>query len=128
MRIFLRALCVALVLSSASLVIASDEAAKSSATRLFAVEFKTGPAWNAAKPPNEQVYFKEHSANLKQLRDRGVLIVGARYADKGFIVLSAASADEASAMIKADPAVQHGTFVYELHEFKVFYPGTLARN
>ncbi len=128
MNIFLKALCVVLVLSSTSQVMASDAAPKPTAPRLFAVEFKTGPAWDATKPPNEQAYFKEHSANLKQLRDRGVLIVGARYADKGFIVLSAVSADEAGTMIKADPAVQHGTFVYELHEFKVFYPGTLSRN
>ena len=29
---------------------------------LFAVEIKTGPAWDSTKPPHEQAYFREHSA------------------------------------------------------------------
>jgi hypothetical protein len=31
---------------------------------LFAALFRTGPKWDAAKPPHEQAFFKEHSANL----------------------------------------------------------------
>ena len=94
---------------------------------LYAVEFKTGPSWDAAKPPGEQAHFRDHSANLKKLRDQGSLVLGARYSDKGFIVLQAASADEAHAMIKQDPSVQARVFAYELHPFNVFYGGTVAR-
>ena len=93
---------------------------------LYAVEFKTGPSWDAAKPPGEQAHFRDHSANLKKLRDQGSLVLGARYSDKGFIVLQAASADEAHAMIKQDPSVQARVFAYELHPFNVFYGGTVA--
>ena len=93
---------------------------------LYAVEFKTGPGWDAAKPPGEQTHFREHSANLKRLRDQGSLVLGARYSDKGFIVLQAATADEAHAMIKQDPSVQARVFAYELHPFNVFYGGTVA--
>ena len=93
---------------------------------LYAVEFKTGPSWDAAKPPGEQAHFRDHSANLKKLRDQGSLVLGARYSDKGFIVLQAASVDEAHAMIKQDPSVQARVFAYELHPFNVFYGGTVA--
>ena len=93
---------------------------------LFAVEIKTGPAWDAAKPPQDQAHFREHSAHLRRLREQGVLLVGARYADKGLLVLRAASAGDAHAMLKDDPSIQAGVFKYELHGFRVFYSGTLA--
>lgn len=94
-------------------------------TRLFAVEIRTGPKWDPALPPPQQVYFKEHSANLRQLREAGRLVLGARYSDKGLVILSAASADEARALMNQDPAITHGTFVYELHELNVFYAGNV---
>lgn len=101
---------------------ASSPAAES---RLFAVEVKTGPNWDPAKPPNEQLRFGEHSAHLKKLRDSGVIVVGARYADKGLLVFSAASAAEVKALMEQDPSMAAGTFRYEVHDFNVFYPGTL---
>lgn len=100
-------------------------AAQAPAAPLYAVEFRTGPGWVAGKPANEQEHFREHSANLRKLREQGALAIGARYADKGFIVLAAESEAAARAMIDADPAVRHGTFVYELHEFAVFYGGSV---
>ena len=92
---------------------------------LFAVEIKVGPKWDAQKPPQEQAYFREHSANLRRLRETGQLVLGARYGDKGLVVLAAASAAEAAALMDADPAMAAGTFVYELHPFNVFYAGTV---
>lgn len=92
---------------------------------LYAVEFKVGPRWVAGKPPPEQDQFREHSANLRKLREQGSLVIGARYGDKGFILLAAESEAAARALIDADPAVQHGTFVYELNEFSVFYGGAV---
>jgi uncharacterized protein YciI len=101
-------------------------AAAANASLLFAVEIKTGPAWDAAKPPQDQAHFREHSANLRRLREQGALLMGARYADKGLVVLRAASESEAHALLKDDPSFQAGVFKYELHEFRVFYSGTLA--
>lgn len=92
---------------------------------LFAVEIKTGPAWDSTKTAQEQAYFREHSANLKMLRDQGSLVMGARYADKGLVVLQAATVQEAHALMQQDPAMQHRTFTYELHPFNVFYSGAL---
>jgi len=93
--------------------------------RLYAVEIRTGPKWDGAQPTQQQAYFKEHSANLRQLRESGRLVLGARYSDKGLVILSAASAEEARALMNQDPAIAHGTFVYELHEFNVFYAGNV---
>jgi uncharacterized protein YciI len=93
--------------------------------RLYAVEIRVGPKWDAAKPAGEQAYFREHSANLRKLREGGQLVLGARYGDKGLVVVSAPSAEAARALIDADPSIAHGTFSYELHEFRVFYPGAV---
>jgi uncharacterized protein YciI len=90
---------------------------------LFAVEFRVGPKWDASKKPHEQTHFREHSANLKRLRDSGHLLVGARYADKGFLVIAAESEASARALVEADPSVSGQTFAYDLHPFNVFYAG-----
>lgn len=92
---------------------------------LFAVEIKTGPNWDAAKPAQEQAFFREHSANLKRLRDAGALVMGARYSDKGLVVLAEEDIVAVKAMMDADASVSAGTFVYEAHPFNVFYAGTV---
>ena len=92
---------------------------------LFAVEIKTGPKWDSAKQAHEQVQFREHSANLKKMRESGALVMGARYSDKGLLVVSAPSAGEVEAMLDQDPSFAAGTFVYEVHPFSVFYPGEI---
>jgi len=92
---------------------------------LFAVEFRTGANWNHELPAHEQAGFGEHSANLRRLRDRGNLVVGARYGDTGLVVISADSEAQARAWIEADASVQNGVFAYALHPLRVFYPGCL---
>jgi uncharacterized protein YciI len=109
--------------SAASTTAAAPAAAKP----LFAVEFRTGATWNAALPPGQQAFMREHSANLKKLRDEGRIRIGARYGEVGLVVLEAASIDEARAWIEADPAVKAGTFRYTINPFGVFYGGTLQR-
>ncbi|MEZ5465362.1 MAG: YciI family protein [Lysobacteraceae bacterium] len=116
-------LALVLVLFAANVTRAQDESAPT--VPLFAVEFTIGQAWDADKPAHEQAHFREHSANLKRLRESGALLLGARYGKKGLVVLSAASEAEARALIERDPAVQGGTFAFELHPFSVFYGGEL---
>ena len=94
--------------------------------RLFAVEITVGPNWDSEKIANEQAYFKEHSANLKQLRAAGQIVMGARYSDNGLIVISATSADEVKTMMDKDPSITAGTFTYEVHDMFVFYPWATA--
>jgi uncharacterized protein YciI len=92
---------------------------------LFAVEVRTGPAWDPSRPPNEQAFFKEHSAGLKRLREAGRIVAGVRYSDVGLLLFSAASVEEVRALMDQDPSMQAGTFRYEVHPANVFYPGTL---
>jgi uncharacterized protein YciI len=84
-----------------------------------------GPKWDAARRPVDQLHFRDHSANLKKMRDSGQLLVGARYSDKGWIVVGAESEAAARALIEVDPSVQNGVFVFEMHPLNVFYPGCL---
>jgi hypothetical protein len=97
-----------------------------STQRLFAVEITTGAKWDATKPPGQQAFMKEHSLYLKKLRDEGAISMGARYGDKGFIVLKAQDESEARALIASDPSMQKETFKFTLHEMRVFYPGQVG--
>jgi uncharacterized protein YciI len=93
---------------------------------LFAAEIRTGPAWDAARPAQEQAHFREHSAHLRRLRDEGHLLVGARYADKGLLLVAAAGAAEAHALFDADPSIRAGVLRFELHPLAVFYGGCVT--
>jgi uncharacterized protein YciI len=90
---------------------------------LFAVQIRTGPAWEPQKPPQAQAHFQAHSAHLKRLREVGQLLMGARYADVGLLVLAAPDEAQARATMSADPSMQAGVFRFELHPMSVFYPG-----
>lgn len=92
---------------------------------LFAVEITTGNAWVQAKPAHEQLHFREHSANLKRLREAGSLIMGARYSDKGLVVLAARDETHARTMLDEDPSFKAEVFKYQVHPFNVFYAGTV---
>jgi hypothetical protein len=89
----------------------------------FMVEYRTGASWDAAKPAHEQKYFADHSAHLKRLRDEGRILLGARYADKGMLIMQASSAEELRKLISEDAAISNRLFVFELHPFQVFYGG-----
>jgi uncharacterized protein YciI len=107
---------------------ASAPASAPAATKpLFAVEIRTGPNWNAALPPNQQAFMREHSANLRKLRDEGRIRIGARYGEVGLVVFEAATIDEVRAWMQADPSIQAGTFRFEVYPFGVFYGGSVGR-
>jgi uncharacterized protein YciI len=95
--------------------------------RLYLVEFTVGPAWVADKPPHEQLHFRGHSDNLRRLRTEGLLVLGARYSDKGIVVLKAASEEEARAQVQRDPSVEAGVFRSAVFEFRPFYDGCVAQ-
>ena len=90
-----------------------------------AVEITVGSKWDQGKPPQEQPFFREHSSNLKRLRDAGALIVGARYSDKGLVVIAAQDEASARAMMDEDPSIKAEIFKYQIHPFSVFYGGTI---
>jgi uncharacterized protein YciI len=119
------------MLAAALLALASGQTAPpESATpvppRFFAVEFRTGPKWDATKPPNEQAHFQEHSKNLQTLRKSGRILVGGRYTDRGLLILSGASEEEVRGLFASDPSVANGVFVFDVWEFRPFYSGCVG--
>lgn len=93
------------------------------APRLFAATFTPGPKWDAAKAANEQIGFKDHSANLTRLRADSVLVIGGRYGDKGLLLVRAADEAAARAHFASDPSVGAGTFTLMVEEFRPFHHG-----
>lgn len=104
----------------------ADAATAAAMGKDFLVVFSVGPGWIVGRPPGEQPSFREHGQNLKRLRDAGSIVLGARYADKGMIVLRAESEAAARAELEADPGVRSGIFTFDLNELRVFYDGFLA--
>jgi len=94
---------------------------------LYIVTYTTGPSWDVNKPPLEQPYFKEHSARLGQLRKEGVIRFGARYGEKGMIVISASTREAARKIIFEDQAVANKLFEVDVQKLNIFYDGCLER-
>lgn len=130
MNVYLIAVALgALALAASTPALPQADAAvqtESSEARLFVIEITVGPTWDSSRPPNAQPFFREHSANLRRLRDSGQLVVGARYSDKGLVVVRAGSLEEVHEMMAHDPSIEAGTFKYDVHPFAVFYPGSVG--
>jgi hypothetical protein len=90
---------------------------------LYIVTYTTGPSWDVNKKPSDQTYFKEHSANLSKWRKEGIIQLGARYADKGMIILKAPSLLAAKELVLKDEGVLYKLFEADVQKFSVFYPG-----
>lgn len=112
------------VLSASALWSQSNQAPIDS---LFIVTFTTGPSWDAAKSPGEQIHFKEHSANLGAWRKEGIIRFGARYADKGMIIISSSSMAAARELILRDQGVSSGLFVADIQKLSPFYFGCIEK-
>jgi uncharacterized protein YciI len=93
----------------------------------FAATFRTGPAWDPAKPPQDQAAFAAHSQNLRALRNEGRLLLGGRYGELGLVVLRAANVEEARALVARDPSVKAGTFAVDVQPFYPFMPGCVGQ-
>lgn len=118
------AACIAL-LFIAQLACAQTTAASSDS--LYIVTYSLGELWDQSKSPGEQQYFKEHGARLGQLRKEGVIRFGARYSDKGMIVIAAPTFVKAKEIITADVAVQNKLFTVDVQRLNIFYDGCLER-
>ena len=101
--------------------------AQAPADSLFIVTYTTGPSWDQNKGTDEQIHFKEHGARLGQLRKDGVIKFGARYADKGIVVISAATSAAAKEIVLADPAVVNKLFSADVQKLNIFYSGCLEK-
>lgn len=115
---------IALVLLSSS---AFSQSNPGSADSLYIVTYTVGTAWDQSKKPNEQVYFKEHSAFMGKLMKESVTKFGARYADKGIIIIGAASMQKAKELILSDVAVINKLFAADVQKVNVFFNSYTAQ-
>ena len=97
------------------------------ADSLYIVTYTTGSAWDVSKNPGEQIHFKEHSMNLSSWRKSGMIKFGARYSDKGIIVITAATMKEVTTLITSDPAVSNKLFNVDIQKLNVFYDGCIGK-
>lgn len=65
--------------------------------------------------------------NLSSLRKAGTIRMGARYAEKGIIVIAAASLKAARELVNADQAVINKLFNADVQKLNVFYDGCITR-
>jgi hypothetical protein len=105
----------------------NTEAQTQIADSLYIVTYTTGNAWDVSKKPNEQLHFAEHGKNLSAMRRSGTIKFGARYADKGIIMITAPSLQAAKEIINADPAVGGKLFNVDIQRLSVFYDGCITK-
>lgn len=88
---------------------------------LFTVRFTTGPGWDASKPFPEQKRAAEHSANLRRMREEGLIAFGGRFADIGLIVVRAPDEAAVRSQLARDPSLEAGTFRVAVDEYRPFF-------
>lgn len=113
----------ALPVLMAGLLLFGSASHRAEPARYFIITYTTGPAWNKEKEPQDQPYFKEHSAFLKELKSAKKSHIGARYADKGIVIFSAKDEAEAKQILSGDASVTNGTFHAQLDELYLFQTG-----
>ena len=86
------------------------------------VTLKTGP--NDAKITDKEQrskLFMGHFANMTRLADEGKLAVAGPFVaakpKRGLLIFNVATLAEAEALIKTDPTVEAGVFIYEMSQF-----------
>ncbi len=94
--------------------------------RLYSVRFTAGPAWDAAKSPNDQTGMREHSANIARLRREGTLVHGARFGELGLLVLRLPDEPTVRKQLAPDPTTANGVFKLQIDVFSPFAHGTTA--
>jgi hypothetical protein len=115
------------LLTIACFLLAGVAQAQTSSDSLYIVTYTTGPSWDFSKKPNEQPYFNEHSVFLGKLMKDGTAKLGARFADKGMMVIQATSLAAARELITSDAAVVNQLFKVDVQKFNVFFYGCIEK-
>ena len=123
MKILIAASILALSLSAPAL---AQDAKPAGPPTVYAIHYKTGPAWKVGRPLREQA-MGPHAAYMRKLFADGKMLAAgptlnmdgpAPVADGGIILLKASSLDEAKALMAADPAVTGGLFLGEVRVWR----------
>jgi uncharacterized protein len=85
---------------------------------------KRGPLWTPEETPEVERLQAAHLAYGQKLREEGKLILNGPLLDNGNLrgvgIFRVGSLEEAQALSNADPAVQAGRLVSELHPWMIF--------
>ena len=86
-------------------------------------QLKRGPIWTAEETPEVERLQAAHLAYGRSLHEAGKLLLNGPLLDNGDLrgagVLRADSLEEAQALADADPAVQAGRLIAEIHPWMV---------
>ena len=93
--------------------------------KYFVVLYTIGENWDTTKQTHEQLYFKEHSNHLSQLRKNKIITIGGRYSNTGLIILLAKDEKEANELVTNDAAIKNKIFRAEIFSFNAFYRGCI---
>jgi len=81
--------------------------------------FHRGPKWTSEETAETRRIQEGHLANFRKLAEAGKLIVAGPFSDagelRGMLIFKLASVDEARDLMEADPALQSGRLVLDLH-------------
>ncbi|MDM0033274.1 YciI family protein [Variovorax sp. J22P271] len=86
----------------------------------FVIYYRRGTAWLDGRTVFEQP-LQDHLAYMKSLAAAGTLRLGGPFTDDcgGMVVIDAEGADEARAIMEADPAVRDRVMEAEAHPWKL---------
>lgn len=91
---------------------------------IYVLVHRSGPAWEADLPYNEQPGVTEHIKFMRALEERGVLLAGGPFAEAsadqpvGMAIVSAASVEEASRIAFEDASLAAGILTVEIREWR----------
>src|SRR5437588_2027429 len=81
--------------------------------------FKKAPKWAATSDAEHGRIFQEHLANVISMHESGKMVIAGPFGDKtdlvGIFIMRATSAGEAKSWVDADPAVEAGLMLPEMH-------------
>ncbi|MFI5272151.1 MAG: YciI family protein [Ktedonobacterales bacterium] len=90
---------------------------------------RQGPKWTSEKSAELDELQARHQAHIRSLVASGAKIAAGPVEDEsdihGFSIFRTATLDEARALAEADPAVQAGRFIVELHAWRTPTGGVL---
>jgi uncharacterized protein YciI len=90
-------------------------------SQYFICLLRKGPAWTAEETPELERLQAAHMAHTGHLMESGATIAAGPVDDasdiRGFSIYRTATLEEARALAEADPGVQAGRFIVELHRW-----------
>jgi len=87
---------------------------------IFALCYRPGPAWIPGKSVFEQP-LTAHRSYMQTLIDAGKVVLGGPYRDDtgGLVAVEAESREAALAMLAADPAIEAGVMLADVHPWLI---------